>query len=159
MESGGVHYEEVESIWTPHEVWWSLYGVHMESGGVYMEPTWSPVESTWSPVESTWSPYKLQMDSIWSPQMTQLQLVDSDKTQKKISPKSLHSTIQDQVGYHQIQKFKEILDTHAPGYISMVLWELFAKKVALVSEKNAKYSTERNHETPVGPPGLLLDSI
>ncbi|KAF8966696.1 hypothetical protein BDZ97DRAFT_1756538 [Flammula alnicola] len=108
MESGGVHYEEVESIWTPP-------GLHIESGGVHME-------STWSPVESTWTPYKLRMDSS-----------TNDATHK----------IQGQVGYHQIQKFKEILT------------RLYASVVA----KNNSMSKKGNHQTPVGPPGLLLDSI
>ncbi|KAF8961703.1 hypothetical protein BDZ97DRAFT_1759719 [Flammula alnicola] len=87
--------------------------------------------------------------------MTQLQLVDLDKTQKKNITKN--HKIQGQVRYHQIQKFKEILDTHAPGYVSMVLWELFAKKVALVSEKNAKYSTELFPQKEITE--LLLDHL
>ncbi|KAF8954677.1 hypothetical protein BDZ97DRAFT_1758231 [Flammula alnicola] len=37
-----LHYEEVESIWTPP-------GLHIESGGVHMESTWTPHRIWWSP--------------------------------------------------------------------------------------------------------------
>ncbi|KAF8972594.1 hypothetical protein BDZ97DRAFT_1752482 [Flammula alnicola] len=129
MESGGVHYEEVESIWTPP-------GLHIESGGVHME-------STWSPVESTWTPYKLRMDSSTNDATSTggLRQNSEKKYYQKVCIK--HHKIQGQVGYHQIQKFKEILT------------RLYASVVA----KNNSMSKKGNHQTPVGPPGLLLDSI